>query len=142
MTWWMWALGGLFLLGIEVATPGSFFTLFFGVAALVVAGLALFGLAGPDWVQWLLFSLGSVGSLVLFRQKLLRRSFGGGAHAPGTVVGEVAVLQEDLAPGQVGRAELRGTVWSARHDGPAALARGQRCRVVRIEGLTLWLRAE
>lgn len=142
MTWWMWALGGLLLLGIEIAVPGGFFVFFFGIAALVVAALSLLGVAGPDWVQWLLFSVGSVGSLLLFRQKLVRRAQVPGGDATATVVGETAVLVDDLAPGQVGRAELRGTVWSARHEDAAPLVRGQRCRVVRIEGLMLWLRAE
>lgn len=140
MTWWMWALGGLALLGIEIATPGGFFVIFFGLAALGVALLVLLGVAGPDWVQWLLFSVGSVGSLMLFREKLVRRSRSG--NAPETLVGEVAVLLEDVPPGGIGRAELRGTAWSARHEGDVALARGQRCRVARIEGLMLWLRAE
>ncbi len=55
---------------------------------------------------------------------------------------EAAVVLEEVAPGGVGKAELRGTSWSARTAGAAALARGQRCRVERVEGLTLWLRAE
>lgn len=143
MTWWMWALGGLVLLGIEIATPGGFFVVFFGLAALAVALLALLGIAGPDWMQWLLFSVGSVGSLLLFREKLLQRSRGALAGGePDALVGEIAVLLEDLAPGSVGRAELRGSAWSARHDGATPLARGQRCRVVRVEGLMLWVRAE
>jgi inner membrane protein len=140
MTWWMWALSGLALLGIEIATPGGFFVIFFGLAALAVAVLTLLGIAGPDWVQWLLFSIGSVGSLLLFRGKLVRRSRSG--NAPEALVGEVAVLLEDVPAGGVGRAELRGTAWSARHEGNTPLARGQRCRVARIEGLMLWLRAE
>ena len=44
--------------------------------------------------------------------------------------------------GGIGRAELRGTTWSARGVDGAALARGTRCRVDHIDGLTLWLRAE
>jgi hypothetical protein len=37
MAWWLWALVGLVLVGVEVVTPGGFFVIFFGVAALVVA---------------------------------------------------------------------------------------------------------
>jgi len=58
------------------------------------------------------------------------------------VVGEQATLLEDLPAGGEGRAELRGTPWSARAVDGVALAKGQRCRVDRIDGLTLWLRAE
>ena len=57
MAWWLWLLVGLALLGVEMLTPGGFFTIFFGVAAIVVGVLSRFGLAGPPWMQWLLFSV-------------------------------------------------------------------------------------
>jgi membrane protein implicated in regulation of membrane protease activity len=57
-------------------------------------------------------------------------------------VGDIAIPQEDIAPGAVGRAELRGTVWSARNLGSAVLARGQRCRVVQVDRLMLFLEPE
>ena len=41
----------------------------------------------------------------------------------GGLVGDVAVLLDDLPPGAVGKAELRGTAWSVRHDGAGAAAR-------------------
>jgi len=34
MVWWLWVLLGLGLLTFEVLTPGGFFALFFGLAAL------------------------------------------------------------------------------------------------------------
>jgi len=43
MAWWLWLLVGLALLGIEMITPGGFFTIFFGVAALIVGVLTRFG---------------------------------------------------------------------------------------------------
>ena len=43
------------------------------------------------------------------------------------------------SPG-VSKAELRGTSWNAR--AREALRRGQRARVVKVDGLTLWLTAE
>ena len=49
---------------------------------------------------------------------------------------------EAVAPGGLGKAELRGTQWAARTSGSATLPPGQRCRVERVEGLTLWVRAE
>jgi membrane protein implicated in regulation of membrane protease activity len=143
VVWWAWALVGLALLGVEVFTPGGFFVLFFGVGALLVALLAGLGVAGPPWAQWLIFSAVSVVSLLLFRSRLLKR-FGHGE--PGrildTLEDEVATPLEDLAPGAVGKAELRGAPWTARNADERLLARGQRCRVSRVEGLTLHLRAE
>ena len=49
---------------------------------------------------------------------------------------------DDLAPGAVGKAELRGSSWSVRTGAAEALARGQRCRVERVEGIVLWVRPE
>jgi inner membrane protein len=142
MAWWVWLLVSLGLLGFEMLTPGGFFILFFGLGALVVGALAGLGLTEPIWLQWLLFSLLSVGSLLLFRRRLLAWLQSPEATAVASLIGDVAVLLADLPPGTVGKAELRGTAWSVRHDGPETLARGRRCRVDRIDGLTLHVRPE
>jgi inner membrane protein len=142
MAWWVWVLVGLGLLGFEVLTPGGFFMLFFGLAAVVVGALAGSGLTRPIWLQWLLFSLLSVGSLLVFRRRLLAWLQSPEARGVASLVGDVAVLLADLPPGTVGKAELRGATWSVRHDGPETLARGRRCRVDRVDGLTLHVRLE
>jgi membrane protein implicated in regulation of membrane protease activity len=141
--WWVWTLLGLALLGVEVFTPGGFFVLFFGVGALVVGALVGLGIGGPPWAQWLIFSVVSVVSLLLFRSRMLAR-FGHGEAAPrlDTLEGEVATPLEDLAPGAIGKAELRGTVWTVLNADELPLATGQRSRVIRVDGLTLHLRAE
>jgi len=142
MAWWVWLLAGLGLLGFELLTPGGFFILFFGLGALVVGALAGLGLTEPIWLQWLLFPLLSVGLLLLFRRRLLAWLQSPEARAAVSLVGDVAVLLDDVPPGAVGKAELRGTAWSVRHDGPETLARGRRCRVERVDGLTLHVRPE
>ena len=143
MPWWIWVLLGLVLLAAEVLTPGGFYVLFFGIGALVVGAAAALGVGGPDWAQWLLFSVVSAGSLALFRRRLLRR-LDRPAAAPtiDSLEGEVAVPLDDLAPGAVGKAALRGTTWAAQNVDDRPLARGQRSRVTRVEGLMLKLRAE
>ena len=59
-----------------------------------------------------------------------------------TVVGDIALPLDDIVPGAVGRAELRGTVWSARNASHLAIMKGQRCRVVRMNGLMIFLEPE
>ena len=58
------------------------------------------------------------------------------------IVNETATPLEDIAPGAVGQAELRGTVWKARNGSDAPLVKGRCCRVAKLEGLMIWLRAE
>jgi inner membrane protein len=140
MTWWLWVLIGIALLVVELATPGGLFALFFGLGALCVAPLALAGAGAVT--QWLLFSVVSVVLLATLRRTLedrLRRA--PGAPIDG-LVGEEAVLLQDLPAGGETKAELRGVPWSARAASGIPLRAGQRCRVERIEGLVLWVRAE
>ena len=142
MQWWLWLVLGLVLIGLEVLTPGGFYVIFFGIGALIVGTLAGLGWGGPTWLQWLLFSAISVASLLLFRPYLIRLTHSKERPDPmDTLVGEIAVLTEDLPAGGVGKAELRGTTWTVVNRGDAPLSRGRRCRVEHVDGLSLWIRA-
>lgn len=143
MAWWHWLVIGLVLVALEMAASGGFYVIFFGVAALAIGALHALDLAGPIWLQLLMFSALSVGSLLLFRSPLLRwlKLDQPGADVD-SLVGDLAVPLEDIVAGAVGRAELRGTVWSARNAGPLTLARGQRCRVTSVDRLTITINAE
>jgi membrane protein implicated in regulation of membrane protease activity len=142
MNWWIWALSGLALAVVELGSP-SFFMMFLAVGAFASMALLLVSPDAPLWGQMLVFSLCSVVSLLLFRKPLMRH-FNLDKPAPSReeIVNETATPNEDIAPGGLGKAELRGTVWSARNGGDATLAKGQPCKVERVEGLTLWLKAE
>jgi membrane protein implicated in regulation of membrane protease activity len=142
MAWWVWVLGGLVLLVAEVTTPGGFFAVFFGAGAILVGVLKALGWAGPAWAEWLVFTVLSVVSLALFREPLTRRFHLSSGKPVDRLEGETAVVIEDVPPGGVGRAEMRGAAWTARTRSDLPLGKGRRCRVERVEGLTLWLRAE
>jgi membrane protein implicated in regulation of membrane protease activity len=144
MIWWYWMLLGLVLLGAEMITPGGFYILFFGLAALVVGGLAGLGLVQAEWLQWLLFSGLAILSLLVFRGPLLAWIKTQDVETPAvdSMGGETAIPLEDLSPGDTGKAELRGTTWTAHNAGSALLKKNQRCKVERVEGLTLWITAE
>jgi len=143
MLWWHWLVIGLILVALEMAASGGFYVIFFGIAALAIAGLHVFDAAGPVWVQLLLFSAISVGSLLFFRSRLLKWMQ---LDQPGkdvdSLVGDTAIPVDDILPGAVGRAELRGTVWSARNQDSATIARGQRCTVVDVDRLMIFLKPE
>jgi len=144
MPWWTWTVAGLLLLGAELFVPIDFFVFFLGVAALGVALLAALGVTTGSTAQLVAFSLLALVAMVVLRGPLgalLRR---GGDEGVGveTLVGQTATLLAPLAPGGIAKAELRGTTWTVRsvHDGE--LATGRRCRVERVDGLTLWVRPE
>jgi inner membrane protein len=143
MIWWLWIVLGLVLIALELATPGGFFVIFFGIGALAVGALSLLDVVRPVWAQWLLFPLVALVTLRLFRQPLLGyMRVGQDDHDVDSLVGEVAVPASDIPPGQHGRAELRGSSWSARNVDTATLPAGRRCRVVAVQGLMLDLRQE
>ena len=143
MQWWHWLALGLILVALEMAASGGFYVIFFGIAAIAIGALHLLDLAGPVWFQFLLFGLIAIMSLVLFRNPLLRvMKLDGMGKDVDSMVGETAVPLEDIAPGAVGRAELRGSAWSARNSSTGVLQRGQRCRVVRVDRLMIFLEPE
>lgn len=139
MPWWAWILSGLVLLGLELVL-GSFYLLFLGIAAIIVGLLAMFGASGPLWLEWLLFIAFSAGLVLLLRKPLLGKfNIQSDSRDVDTLVGVVAVAVDGIPPGGIGKAEMRGTVWTAHNAGTVALVPGQRCRVQRVEGLSLWV---
>ena len=144
MAWWLWLLLGLALLASEAFTPGAFFVFFFGLSAIAVGLAVRLGPHTAGWFQWFLFSLLSTLSVVFLRGPLLRRILPVKREglAVDSLVGEVAMPLEDLAPGAVGKAELRGAAWTAKNVDVRPLARGERSVVAQVDGLVLSLRAQ
>jgi membrane protein implicated in regulation of membrane protease activity len=142
MTWWMWFMLGLVFLLAEFFTPGAFYQFFFGLGAIGVGLLAAVGVELPLPIQMLLFLALSIGSLVLLRKRLrLRLDSNLPDQEVDSLEGETAVALEDIAVDAVGKAELRGTAWNARNVGDTVISESQRCRVERVDGLTLRVRA-
>src|SRR5688572_8678827 len=143
MHWWHWFVIGLILVALEMAASGGFYVIFFGIAALAVAGLHVLDWAGPVWFQLVLFSALSILSLLAFRSPLMKwMQLDGPARDVDSLIGDIALPLEDIPPGAVGRAELRGAVWSARNQNATMLARGERCKVVEVDRLMIFLKPE
>ena len=144
MPWWGWITVGAALLGAELfVIPTDFFLVFLGISAIAVGIISLAGVESTPWVQWATFGVLSLVSLVFFRRWLKARASSDSLpRVDDTIAGEIGVARESLAPGAVGRVELRGTTWSARNVGDTALEPGARVRVERVDGLTLQVRRE
>ncbi len=128
---------GFAMLAAETIVPG-FFLLFFGVGAVFMGLFQLVFPGVPLWIELLLFLAVSSLWLSLFRSRLIqwfeRRQ---PPKQVDRIEGETAIVLADIAPGAIGRAELRGASWNALNLGPATAPSGARCRVVKIDGLTL-----
>jgi membrane protein implicated in regulation of membrane protease activity len=133
----MWMVAGFAMLAAETIVPG-FFLLFFGVGAVFMGLFQLVFPGVPLWIELLLFLAVSSLWLSLFRSRLIqwfeRRQ---PPKQVDRIEGETAIVLADIAPGAIGRAELRGASWNALNLGPATAPSGARCRVVKIDGLTL-----
>lgn len=141
MEWWAWVILGFVLLAAEMVSAGLFL-MFFGVGGIVVGGLVRFHLIEAAWMQWLAFSVVSLGSMALLRKPLLHRLQINVRKDQDTMLGERAVASEEIAAGAMGKAQMRGTTWQARNVGDSPVKAGQGCRVEKVEGITLLVRAE
>lgn len=135
--WWHWIVAGLAFVLLELAVP-AFFVIWFGLGAIIVGGVLLLLPALPVAAQIGVWVLASVAMVLLwfrvFRRNQHKTLIG---TADGEVIGEVGLLVTAVAPFQPGRVRfqrpLLGTdQWPCHAD--AAIAAGERVRVVAVEG--------
>jgi membrane protein implicated in regulation of membrane protease activity len=143
MQWWAWVAVGAILLGSELAfIDAQFYLVFVGSAAFVVALLLLAGVGLAVWLQWLMFAVLAVFSMLTFRRRIyerMRRTLPAMKSGP---AGETVILPAALRPGDVCRIEYRGSSWSALNGGKSVIAAGSHARIERVDGLTLVVRGE
>ncbi|MDP8984788.1 MAG: hypothetical protein M3N97_07015 [Pseudomonadota bacterium] len=143
MQWWAWTAVGAVLLGSELAfVDAQFYLVFVGAAALIVGFSGLADPALASWLQWMIFAVLAVGSMVGFRRRIyerMRRKLPIMRSGP---AGEAVILETPLLPGETCRIEYRGSSWSAINRGPSIIPAGGRARIERVEGLTLVLHAD
>src|SRR5205085_4792551 len=139
MSWWLWILIGFALLAAEFAASTLHIGLF-AVGAFVVGLLVAAGVELPLWAQLVTFTGVSLVSLFFIRPWLVRKLKLNEKKIVDTLIGEQAIVLEDIAAGAAGRAEMRGSTWSARNIGETNLTRGQRCVVERVEGLVIHIK--
>lgn len=136
---WAWCVLGLILLLLEVLAPGFVF-LWFGIAAMVVGGLAF--LVDMSWqVELIVFIVLSVVSLLAGRSLMAKLSPSEGDprlnNRGSRYVGREFVLAQPLSKGE-GKLSIDDTVW--RISGPD-LPAGSSVRVVAVDGVRLQVEA-
>lgn len=137
MSWGLWLIIAFGLMAAELFIPTGFVFLLLGLSFFVTGVAVAFGLHEPTWAPWALCLL-CVLSFISFLRKPLIRIFG--FDKPSNydeMTNSEIKITSNIAPGAVGSGELRGTNWQVRNIGSQALNQGDRCKVVRMDGLTV-----
>lgn len=141
---WLWGVAGLVLLALEMAT-GTFYVLWFGVAALLVA-LAVW--VFPDISparQYFIFAVLSLGSLAIWKlyyKKTETHSRVG--QAQGEEIGRIGIVFETVNATQNGKIRFTQGVmgsreWSAVSSNTIEI--GSQAKVIAVEGNALRIEA-
>jgi len=142
MTWWAWMIAGAILLGAELALVNAQFYLVFVGSAAVLVGLATLVVPLPEWLQWGLFAVLALVSMVTFRSRIYHRFHAELPPVNTGPAGGVITLREPLGAGESCQAEYGGSFWTVRNDSDTAIPSGSRARIVSVRDLTLLVRPD
>jgi membrane protein implicated in regulation of membrane protease activity len=137
MTWWGWVIAGAILLGAELAFVNAQFYLVFVGSAAILVGLATVAAPLASWVQWALFAVLAIGSMVTFRSRIYRRFHAALPQVDTGPTGGLITLEVSLGAGESCQAEYGGTFWTVRNDSDTPIPSGSRARIARVKDLTL-----
>lgn len=111
---WMWGLIGIVLLGLEMAS-GTFYILWFGVAALCLAASLLVMPNLPLAMQFFIYAVLSFGSLAIWKlyyKKTEKHSRVG--QSQGEEIGRVGIVTKDTSPTHTGEISFVQGVMGSR----------------------------
>ncbi len=131
----IWFIAGAVLLLLEFIIPGVF-VLFFGIGAWVTA-LCVYLFEPPLAIQFLIFSVVSVLSLVLLRNVIIKR-LEGNSNEPDPdeeFIGGIGDCITDIRPDADGKVEFKGTTWTA--SAGTEINAGTKVKVINKVGLLL-----
>lgn len=140
IAWWIWVVAGLGLMALEAFIPAGFYLFFLGLAAIGTGSLAWLGILDTLFYQCVAALL-LMGVVVALRKPVVAKLKLTPHTEVDSIAGEMATAMEPIAPGGAGRVELRGANWTGRNVGPVEIPISARCRVERVDGLTLEVRA-
>ena len=137
----LWAAAIVIFMILELSTVGLT-SIWFAIGSLCALISALLG--APVWLQIVWFVIISVAALLLTRP-LVKKYINEKTHPTNAdrVIGMVGVVTEKIdnlaASGQI---LVGGNSWTARSDSGLVLQKGERVRVLRIEGVKVYVAPE
>jgi inner membrane protein len=141
---WVWGAIGLILLTVEMAS-GTFYVLWFGVAALCTAIAVWMFPNMPHAIQFVMFALLSFSSLAIWRLNYKEtETHSRVGQAQGEEIGRIGIVFEACGPSQTGKIRFTQGVMGAREwvaISNQAIAESSEARVVAVEGNALRIEA-
>lgn len=135
----IWLIVLVVLVTGEAITVGLTF-IWFAVGAL--GGLVVAVLGGPIWLQVVVFLALSAVTLVLVRPAAAKLLTPGISPTNADrVIGQIALVTEQIDNiAETGQVKLFGQVWSARSETGEIISAQNRVRILRIEGVKVFVR--
>ena len=138
MPWWGWLLLGFFLLGSALMVVDvAFYLVFIGVAAILTGLVVLAGFGLEPSVQWILFSVLAIVSMVVFRRRLYEKLRGSAKDYGDGLSGDLIRLQSTLVAGGSCRQNYRGSTWTVTNRGTRDIIAGSEVPISAMEGTTI-----
>lgn len=135
----LWAVGllglGLFGYAVDVQAGAPRTWTVIGTAAVAVGSVGLYDGPAPSWFVMSLVVAGVALFMVAGMPSMVRARFSTPTIGRESMVGEVGAALGDVAP--EGTVEVRGAPWRARTNRATPIAAGDPVRVVGIDGLLL-----
>lgn len=137
---WVWGALGLLLLAVEMAT-GTFYVLWFGVAALLVAVISWLFPTISTSLECLIFAILSLGSLAIWKlhyKKTETHSRVG--QSQGEEIGRIGVVFETVSATQNGRIRFTQGLMGSREWAAVSnntIEVGSEAKVIAVEGNAL-----
>lgn len=134
----LWIVAGIVMLILEFIIPGLII-FFFGAGA-ILTGILCMAFDIPVGLQFLIFGVSSVVSLILLRNKF-SGVFHGKVNIKNTeddfdeVIGIKCKVTEKITPNELGKVEFRGTLWKAMAD--EEIEPGTMVEIIEKENITL-----
>jgi membrane protein implicated in regulation of membrane protease activity len=135
---WIWVALVIIFALIEVFTLGLT-TVWFAIAAILMVFLSFIEI--PLTVQILIF-LAISTALLIFTRPLAVKKFKIGQEKTNvdSLIGKHALVIKTIGEFERGEAKINGQIWSARSEDNTEITEGNKCEILRIEGVQLIVR--
>jgi len=131
---WIWA-GLVILFALIEAFTLGLTTIWFALGALVMVFLSAFLQIDIEW-QILVFLIISA-ALLIFTRPIAIKKFRAGKVKTNvdSLQGKHALVIKDISEFERGEIKINGVIWSAHSEDSSEIKQGNKCEIVRIEGV-------